>query len=538
MTVLPDKYAFLLTTPLWYKIRLLIGFSGLVCSGYGLARLFWAHPLATFPFIFFYAYLIVFLSIATWIGFSYRPFDRVKHWRYKRNFLNSPERPSVDIFLPVCGEPLSTIESTWRAVQNLAYSNYRVYVLDDGHSQKVRELATQYGFTYLARENRGHLKKAGNIRHAFARTDSEYFTIFDADFAPRSDYLNELLPYLVRNPQIAIVQSPQAFDYPETTNRTAPLAYAAHLIQEDFYRRTEVGLDTHNATVCVGSNAVYRRSVLQKVGGSAPIEHSEDLHTGFAMVKAGYKVKYIPLLLAFGGVPGDLGSWVRQQIRWCQGSLALVPTLDFWRAKINPATKIAYTSGFLYYYSSFITLLTPYLTYVVLYLRIPLAPNIIWFYLPVIVTNWIFFPRFRTKPFRFSLLYVYWLLNYIHVLTILQHLTKTTAQWIPTASSKTNKSEQRKVLDLVSFNLAVHLGLIGPLLLQRRVDFSRPISWLVFGWLILEVIKPVLILAYSWLRIEKIIAKSLFENAFSRRNQEFGLSVILGILLSLSVALG
>ena len=375
------------------------------------------------------------------------------------------------------------------------------------------------------------------MRHAFARTSGEYFTIFDADFAPRPDYLWDLLPYLVRDTRVAIAQSPQAFDYPESTYDQAPLAYAASLIQEDFYRRTQVGLDTHNATVCVGSNAVYRRSALQLVDGTVPIEHSEDLHTGFAMVAAGYKVKYIPLQLAFGGVPAELGAWVRQQIRWCQGSLALVPMRKFWAATINPATRIAYLSGWLYYHSSFVTILAPYLTYVLFWKNIAITPWVTLFYIPVILTNFVFFPRFRTREFRPALLYVYWLLTYIHIFTIWGHLTKATRAWVPTAAKHAPKTEQRRVLDLVSLNLVTHAGLLLPLLVLGRIDFSNPTVVLVFGWLTLELVKPALILIYTWFRLEKILPERYTSWLWSPGFWELSLGVSLGVVLGTSLLL-
>ena len=535
MPTLPDKYTYLLPTSVWYKLRLLIGFFGLGFSLWGISFLFRAYPLTTLPFLLMYFYLAVFLGIATWIGLSYRTFDRVAHWRWRREFQSSSLRPSVDVFLPVCGEPLETLTKTWQAVAALDYPNYQVYVLDDAHDSRVKALAKIYNFHYIARENKGYLKKAGNIRYAFARTKGEYFTIFDADFAPLPEFLYELLPYLIRDKRVAIVQSPQAFEYPESTYAEAPLAYGASLIQEDFYRRTQVGLDTHNATVCVGSNALYRRQALSLVRGAAPIEHSEDLHTGFAMVSAGYKIKYVPLRLAFGGVPDKLGAWVRQQIRWCQGSLALVPTRKFWQASINPATKIAYTSGWLYYYSSFVTLLSPYLTYLVLWQNVSIAPWVGLFYIPVILTNWVFFPRFRTREFRLSLIYVYWLLTYIHVYTIWGHLRRNSPAWVPTASTHTRKTEQQRVLDLVSLNLATHSGLLLPLLVLGRIDFANPALLLVFFWLLLELWKPIALLLYTWVRIENIVPARYTGWLWSRGFWELSLSLSTGLVLGLGL---
>lgn len=55
---------------------------------------------------------------------------------------------------------------------------------------------------------------------------------------------------------------------------------------------TKVNMDRFNAAVCVGSCAVYRRVAVEPFGGVAPIEHSEDMYTGYKMTELGYKVRW------------------------------------------------------------------------------------------------------------------------------------------------------------------------------------------------------------------------------------------------------
>lgn len=82
--------------------------------------------------------------------------------------------------------------------------------------------------TYQIREDRKGYKagalRAG-MRHAYVR-DCEYVAIFDADFQPDPDYLKRTIPYLVHNPEIALVQARWRFGqympYPTTTFRAFP----------------------------------------------------------------------------------------------------------------------------------------------------------------------------------------------------------------------------------------------------------------------------------------------------------------------------
>lgn len=148
-------------------------------------------------------------------GFSLRRHRKlVRRWR--------PDAyPSVDVFLPVCGEPLEVLYNTWDHVWRLRESYpgaVTPFVLDDAADDEVRAMAADFGFEYGSRENRGWFKKAGNLHFGFGISNGDHILILDADFAPRPDLLNELLPYMDEDPTVGIVQSPQFFRILDSQN--------------------------------------------------------------------------------------------------------------------------------------------------------------------------------------------------------------------------------------------------------------------------------------------------------------------------------
>lgn len=88
----------------------------------------------------------------------------------------------------------------------------------------------------IRRDDRPTLKKAGNLRYAFARTSGEVTAIFDADFCPRADFLRETVPYL-SDPSVGIVQTPQFFCRKDEQTWIEQGAGAG---QEFFYRMVQV----------------------------------------------------------------------------------------------------------------------------------------------------------------------------------------------------------------------------------------------------------------------------------------------------------
>ena len=267
----------------------LASFGALLISQF---RFIFLSPAFAFAFLPFIGFTLAYYVISLCVNFGTRGFDQAAHDRLVASW--RPRRyPSLDIFLPVCGEPLSVLRNTWEHVLELvrAYPGPAVaYVLDDGADQPVRAMAGDFGFSYLIRPNRGFMKKAGNLRHGFASSNGEFILILDADFTPRADLPAEMLPYFSADSSLGIVQSPQYF---HTREPMSWMERGAGAVQELFYRLVQVSRDRHDGAICVGSCAIYRRVALASNGGTSLIEHSEDVHTGFDLRRAGWGLRYI-----------------------------------------------------------------------------------------------------------------------------------------------------------------------------------------------------------------------------------------------------
>jgi cellulose synthase/poly-beta-1,6-N-acetylglucosamine synthase-like glycosyltransferase len=254
--------------------------------------------------------------------------------------------PSVDVLLPSAGEELAVLDNTYRAVAALQWpGDLRVTVLDDSARDEVRGLAHSYGFDYLVRPNRGHLKKAGNLLYGFERTSNDLILVLDADFVPRRDALYELVPYM-DDPRNAIVQSPQFFDFHKRMNWVQHGAGATQVL---FYRWVQPSRDKSDAAICVGTSALYRRAALARVGGFAQIGHSEDVHTGVKLMSVGHRVRYVPTVVTKGLCPDNFDQFVTQQYRWCTGSMSLLFSKAFHKYRFTLMQRLCYWSGFLYF---------------------------------------------------------------------------------------------------------------------------------------------------------------------------------------------
>lgn len=386
-------------------------------------------------------YTVVYFLVSQVIYFVSSDFDFGRHrdlvacWRPQTY-------PSVDIFLPTCGEPLEVLDNTWcgvRAIQRTYPGPVKVYCLDDAASPEVRRLATKFGFDYLSRPNRGWFKKAGNLRYGFERTSGEFIAIFDADFRPRGDFLNELLPYFHLGQKVGIVQSPQFFDVLPEQNW---IERGAGAVQELFYRAVQVSRQASDGAICVGSNAIYRRAALDEIGGTALIEHSEDVHTGFNLRMKGWKLQYVPVVLAKGLCPAELEAFFKQQYRWCMGSMSLLTSAKFWKTRLPLMTRLCYLSGFMYYiHTALYAVVMPVVPLIMLYAipeQIALANYLL--ILPSFLYMHLVFPLWHRAPYGIEAASVRTVYGWAHLAALLDKIRASAMEWQPTGAARQGRN--------------------------------------------------------------------------------------------------
>jgi cellulose synthase (UDP-forming) len=378
-------------------------------------------------------FTIMYLTVSLLSNFTGRDFDLSAHQGKVRGW-RPAHYPTVDIFLPICGEPLELLHNTWTYVYELlrAYPGDAVaFVLDDKADPDAQELARDFGFAYLVRENRGWMKKAGNLRYAFERTQGEFFAIFDADFVPRSDFFAETLPYF-DDVSIGIVQTPQFF---RPDPRHSWVERAAGPMQEVFYRSMQTSRDSFGAAVCVGSCAVYRRTAVQAAGGPALIACAEDVHTGLDVISQGWSVRYIPVNLAAGSSPTSVDAFAHQQYRWCLGSTT--PLRRLRTVPLSTRSRAAYLSGFLYY------LFTALLLFVVPAIAIGMLTFIpqdihLHDYLvlaPAVLNGFLLYPVWHRSEFGLATWALEIVRSWSHALAIWDHFRGKVVAWQPTGGS-------------------------------------------------------------------------------------------------------
>lgn len=258
-------------------------------------------------------FLFVLLSFATWYGV----FRIMVGWYnvfhiQQPEFVPAPAGLSVAIFTTSApGEPYEMFVRTLEAARAVRYP-HTTYLLDDTRDPRMRALAEEMGAVHLELLDIPGAK-AGKINAALQQRDEEFILVLDPDHIPFPEFFDRVLGAF-DDPEVGFVQVSQAYG----NLRESFVARGAAEQTFAFYGPIMQGMHGTGTAVAIGANCTFRRAALESIGGHG-IGLAEDLVTSIRLHAEGWQSVYIPEVLSRGLVPADLGSYLKQQLKWSRG---------------------------------------------------------------------------------------------------------------------------------------------------------------------------------------------------------------------------
>ncbi|GAB2234863.1 hypothetical protein Droror1_Dr00004130 [Drosera rotundifolia] len=236
--------------------------------------------------------------------------------------------PIVLIQIPMFNEK-EVYKISIGAACNLSWPSDRlvIQVLDDSTDPVIKEMvevecqrwaSKGVNIRYQIRENRvGY--KAGALKEGLKRSyvkDCEFVAIFDADFRPEPDFLRRAIPFLVNNPDIALVQARWRFVNADEClmTRMQEMSLDYHFTVEQ-----EVGSSTHAFFGFNGTAGVWRIAAINEAGGWKDRTTVEDMDLAVRASLRGWKFLYLGDLQAKSELPSTFKAFRFQQHRWSCG---------------------------------------------------------------------------------------------------------------------------------------------------------------------------------------------------------------------------
>jgi cellulose synthase/poly-beta-1,6-N-acetylglucosamine synthase-like glycosyltransferase len=275
--------------------------------------------------IIFWFYIFFHLVI---IGFSYvSP-------RLNKNMGALTSFPPVALLYTTCNDFREEV-----ALNHLAqnYPEYHLFILDDSTQADYQEQIDRFmkeqnqKVSVIRRRARDGFK-AGNVNHALAKIPSEYeyFSITDADTILPADYIQNLLPYIINDPNIAFVQANLKSYVDQSTDFAGYFAINTDI----HFQRYTITKNTYGFVMWYGHGALLRRDVYNALGGFSPIA-TEDLAYSLLARQKGYQGVYCNDVVCFEEFPPTYLQYRHRNEKWIRGTtqclLKFYP--DFLKAK-------------------------------------------------------------------------------------------------------------------------------------------------------------------------------------------------------------
>ncbi|XP_048504113.1 glucomannan 4-beta-mannosyltransferase 9 isoform X2 [Beta vulgaris subsp. vulgaris] len=224
--------------------------------------------------------------------FGRKPEKRYKWETIKDDVeLGSSVYPMVLVQIPMYNEK-EVYQLSIGAACGLSWPSDRIIiqVLDDSTDSTIKELVAMeckrwaskgINIKYEIRDNRNGYKAGAlkeGMKHNYVK-NCDYVAIFDADFQPEPDFLWRSVPFLMHNPQLALVQARWKF----------------------------------------GTAGVWRISAINEAGGWKDRTTVEDMDLAVRASLKGWKFLYLGSLQVKNELPSTFKAYRFQQHRWSCG---------------------------------------------------------------------------------------------------------------------------------------------------------------------------------------------------------------------------
>jgi len=252
------------------------------------------------------------------------------YFKHRRTYSLQPqplkEFPVVTIQLPIYNE-VYVVHRLIEATCKIDYPKEKleIQVLDDSTDETTSVIAEQvakyqaegFNIKHLHRSHRRGYK-AGALKEGLATAQGEFIAIFDADFVPKSDFLQKTLPYFFLDPTIGMVQTRWEHLNSEYSllTRAQAMALDAHFVIEQNVRNKAGFFINFN-----GTGGIWRKECIEDAGNWQADTLTEDLDLSYRAQLRGWKFKFLTEVTSPAELPSEINALKSQQFRWTKGAI-------------------------------------------------------------------------------------------------------------------------------------------------------------------------------------------------------------------------
>jgi poly-beta-1,6 N-acetyl-D-glucosamine synthase len=269
-------------------------------------------------------FFLVLLVLRYLVLIMYSFLDHIESLYKKREYIapkfsEESSLPMVTIVVPAFNEGI-VIQTALRALIDLDYPNYEVIVVDDGSTDDTYEKAIAVARTSLdvsirviTKRNAG---KAEALNTGMTLARGEFVLNMDGDTKLSRNTLRVCIPHFNKPAIGAVAGNVKVINRENIWTRIQSLEYVEGLAMA---RKAQSFIRSVN--IIPGPIGMFRKSVLQQVGGYDHDTFAEDCDLTLKLLMKGWHIAYEPNAIAWVETPSHLLDLLKQRYRWTRGIL-------------------------------------------------------------------------------------------------------------------------------------------------------------------------------------------------------------------------
>lgn len=227
--------------------------------------------------------------------------------------------PMISLVVPAFNEG-RVIEAALRSLLALDYPNYEIIVVDDGSTDDTYERAMAVArephdveIRVITKSNGG---KADALNTGMTLARGEFILNMDGDTKLSRNTLRVCIRHF-ENPKVgAVAGNVKVLNRENLWTRIQALEYIEGLAMA---RKAQSFIRIVN--IIPGPLGMFRKSVLQQVGGYDRDTYAEDCDLTLKLLMRGWHVQYEPRAIGWVETPSSLLNLLQQRYRWTRGIL-------------------------------------------------------------------------------------------------------------------------------------------------------------------------------------------------------------------------
>ncbi|MBW3012008.1 glycosyltransferase family 2 protein [Candidatus Woesearchaeota archaeon] len=265
-----------------------------------------------------FSYLMALYFAIFWL-YSY--IEKRTFFKSEKSITNLKEFPFVSVIVPAHNEQ-DSVEGTARSILAINYpkARYELIMVNDGSRDRTLDIMKGIKRRFPNRNIRiishKNVGKAASMNKAIASAKGEYFACLDADSFVDKDALRKMISMHQNDPSIAAVTPAMKVTQANTfLQKLQRLEY----IMSIFYARIMGHMDM--IYVAPGPFSVYKKDIIQKIGGFDKNSIVEDQEIGYRIQKHHYRLRQCFDAYSYTIAPKSLKGLYKQRNRWYKGGI-------------------------------------------------------------------------------------------------------------------------------------------------------------------------------------------------------------------------